>query len=166
MIKVLFVCLGNICRSPLGEGIFRHLVTEAGLAADFVVDSAGTGDWHVGSPPHPQSLRAARDRGVDLSQQRARQVTPDDLECYDYVIAMDSQNEADLRALDPAGRAKGRLVRMMEFAPERGLKDVPDPYFGGPEGFDQVYELVEAACRALLARIVAEHRLSPQTSQS
>lgn len=159
MIKVLFVCLGNICRSPLGEGIFRHQVTQAGLAPYFEIDSAGTGDWHVGSEPHHGSQRVACERGVDISQQRARQIKPEDLMTYDYVLAMDSQNLADIRALDPAGKATARIVRMMEFAPARGTVDVPDPYFGGPEGFDLVYDMVQEACQALLDQIVSERKI-------
>ncbi|HEY9855169.1 MAG TPA: low molecular weight protein-tyrosine-phosphatase [Stenomitos sp.] len=159
MIKVLFVCLGNICRSPLGEGIFRHLVTQAGLAPYFEIDSAGTGNWHIGQEPHHGSQRIARERGLDISDQRARQIRPEDLMTYDYIVAMDSQNAADIRALDPEGRATARIVRMMEFAPERGTPDVPDPYFGGPEGFDLVYDMVQEACQAMLDRIVSEHRI-------
>ncbi len=159
MIKVLFVCLGNICRSPLGEGIFRHRVTQAGLEAYFDIDSAGTGNWHVGSEPHHGSQRVASERGVDISGQRARQIRPEDLKAYDYVVAMDAQNLADIRSLDPAGEATARLVRMMEFAPHRGTPDVPDPYFGGPEGFDLVYDLVDEACAGLLEQIIAEHRI-------
>jgi len=159
MIKVLFVCLGNICRSPLGEGIFRHLVTQEGLAPYIEIDSAGTGNWHIGSEPHHGSQRVARERGIDISDQRARQIRPEDLTTYDYIVAMDAQNYADIRALDPAGKATARIVRMMDFAPHRGTPDVPDPYFGGAEGFDLVYDLILEACQGLLARIVAEHRI-------
>jgi len=159
MIKVLFVCLGNICRSPLGEGIFRHLVSQAGLAPYFEIDSAGTGNWHIGQEPHHGSQRVARERGLDISDQRARQIRPEDLMTYDYIVAMDAQNAADIRALDPEGRATARIVRMMEFAPHRGTPDVPDPYFGGPEGFDLVYDMVQEASQAMLDRIVAEHRI-------
>lgn len=159
MIKVLFVCLGNICRSPLGEGIFRHLVTQAGLSDYFEIDSAGTGDWHIGSEPHADSQRVASERGVDISGQRARQIRPQDLATYDYVIAMDSKNLADIRGLDPASTATARIARMLEYAPHLDARDVPDPYFGGPEGFDVVYDMVEDACRGLLERIVAEHKI-------
>lgn len=160
MIKVVFVCLGNICRSPLGEGILRHLVTQAGLSPYIEIDSAGTGNWHVGSEPHHGSQQVARERGLDISDQRARQIRPEDLKAFDYVVAMDSQNLADILSLDPAGEASARIVRMMDFAPHLGTPDVPDPYFGGQEGFDVVYDMVEEACRALLERIVSEHRLS------
>ncbi|HEY9899476.1 MAG TPA: low molecular weight protein-tyrosine-phosphatase [Pantanalinema sp.] len=159
MINVIFVCLGNICRSPLGEGIFRHLVTQAGLSERFEIDSAGTGNWHVGKPPHEGSLRVARDRGLDISLQRARQIQIEDLDDHDYVVAMDTRNFTDIRDLDPLRKTRAQVVRMMDFAPARGLSDVPDPYFGGPEGFDHVYDLVEEACKGLLAHIAAEKGL-------
>lgn len=160
MIKVLFVCLGNICRSPLGEGIFRHLVTQAGLESRFEIDSAGTGNWHVGKPPHHGSQRVAKERGLDISLQRARQLQIEDLDDYDYVVAMDSQNFTDIRDLDPLRKTRAQVVRMMDFAPARRMTDVPDPYFGGPEGFDHVYDLVEEASHGLLAHIAKEQGFS------
>ncbi|MBO9542293.1 low molecular weight phosphotyrosine protein phosphatase [bacterium] len=163
MIKVIFVCLGNICRSPLGEGIFRHLVADAGLADRFEIDSAGTGNWHVGKPPHHGSQRVAKERGLDISGQRARQIQIEDLDDYDYVVAMDSKNLTDIRDLDPLRKTSAQVVRMMDFAPARGLEDVPDPYFGGPEGFDHVYELVEEASRGLLEHIAREQGLPLST---
>lgn len=160
MIKVLFVCLGNICRSPLGEGIFRHHVLQAGLGDRFVVDSAGTGNWHVGEQPHVDSQRVARDRGIDLSIQRARQLRPEDLLEFDYILAMDTQNHMDILSLHTAPEATASIKRMMEFAPERGMLDVPDPYFGGPEGFEVTFELIDEASRGLLAHILSERALS------
>ncbi|MNX99863.1 Low molecular weight protein-tyrosine-phosphatase YfkJ [compost metagenome] len=160
MIKVIFVCLGNICRSPLGEGIFRHLVQDAGLADRFEIDSAGTGNWHAGKPPHHGSQRVAKERGLDISGQRARQIQIEDLDDYDYVVAMDTQNFTDIRDLDPLRKTSAQVVRMMDFAPARGLTDVPDPYFGGPEGFDHVYDLVEEASRGLLEHIARAHGLA------
>lgn len=159
MIKVLFVCLGNICRSPLGEGVFRHLVTQQGLEAYFLIDSAGTGNWHIGAPPHPDSQRVARARGVDISDQRARQITPADLREFDYLIAMDTSNKEGILALDPNGRYTHKVKLMLEYYSECGLKDVPDPYFGGPEGFDAVWDLIERAARNLLDAILKEHPL-------
>jgi protein-tyrosine phosphatase len=159
MIRVLFVCLGNICRSPLGEGIFRHLVTRAGLDAEFEIDSAGTGSWHVGAPPHHGSQRVARDRGVDLTGQRARQVQAVDLQRFDYILAMDSENFADLNSLARNSKTTAQIHRMLDFAPRLGMRDVPDPYLGGPEGFDQVFDLVEEACQGLLAAIAQERGL-------
>ena len=160
MIRVLFVCLGNICRSPLGEGIFRHHVELAGLGEYFDIDSAGTGNWHVGQPPHLESQRVARERGLDLSNQRARQLIPQDLLDFDYILAMDSQNHRDILSMETASQATARIVRMMEFVPASNLEDVPDPYFGGPEGFDYAYDLIDEAARHLLAQIAAEQHLS------
>lgn len=159
MIKVLFVCLGNICRSPLGEGMFRHLVTEMGLEDRFLIDSAGTGNWHIGAPPHVDSQRVARERGMDISDQRARQITPLDLRDFDYLIAMDSSNKEGILALDPNGRYADKVKLMLEFYPECGMKDVPDPYFGGPEGFSPVLDMIEEASRNLLMQILSEKGL-------
>lgn len=156
MIKVLFVCLGNICRSPLGEGVFRHLVAEQGLEDRFLIDSAGTGNWHIGAPPHADSQRVARERGMDISDQRARQLTPLDLREFDYLIAMDSSNKEGILALDPNGRFADKVKLMLEYHPTSGLKDVPDPYFGGPEGFYPVLDMIEEACRNLLGEILSE----------
>jgi low molecular weight protein-tyrosine phosphatase len=156
-LRLLFVCLGNICRSPTAEGVMRSLVVEAGLQDSIELDSAGTGAWHVGSPPDARATAAARSRGTVL-EGHARQVTPEDLDFYDLVIAMDSENMGALRALAP-GRAQRAKVRMLrEFDPasvDQGDLDVPDPYYGGEGGFDHVYDLVEAACRGLLERIQA-----------
>ncbi|MEQ1856451.1 MAG: low molecular weight protein-tyrosine-phosphatase [Longimicrobiales bacterium] len=155
--RVLFVCLGNICRSPLAEGIFLHLVREAGLAHRFEVASAGTGDWHVGERPDPRSTAVARRHGVELPS-RARQVTPDDLESFDHVLAMDRENLGDLLRLAPRGAtANVRLLRAHD--PVRGGAgddDVPDPYYGGPSGFDLVYEMVHRSCAALLAELTSQ----------
>lgn len=157
MIKVLFVCLGNICRSPLGEGVFRHLVTEQGLGDRFLIDSAGTGNWHIGAPPHADSQRVARERGMDISDQRARQITPLDLREFDYLIAMDTSNKEGILALDPNGRYAEKVKLMLEYHPTCGIQDVPDPYFGGPEGFYPVLDMIEEASRNLLAEILRDH---------
>ena len=145
-ISVLFVCLGNICRSPLAEGIFRSLVEQEGLVDRFEVDSAGTGSWHVGNPPHPGSIAVAHDHGVDIRGQRSRQLRPYDLDRYDWIVAMDSSNVRNIRRMEAAGD-EARVVRLLEAVP--GVPDdVPDPYYEG--GFDSVYDLVETGCRALL----------------
>jgi len=149
------VCMGNICRSPTAEGVMRHLLREAGLEEEIQIDSAGTGAWHAGSPPDRRATAAARQRGITL-EGAARQVRASDFEHYDLLLAADRENLADLRAAAPddAARAKVRLLR--EFDPAssdaRDL-DVPDPYYGGPQGFEQVLDLVEAACRGLLAEV-------------
>lgn len=156
MVKVLFVCLGNICRSPTAEGVFRALVAGEGLGDRIQVDSAGTSDWHIGEPPDRRGQEAARRRGYDLSGLRARQVTPHDFERFDYVIAMDQSNVAKLSALAPAGTGE-KLSLFLAFAPELGTREVPDPYYGGPDGFDDVLDMIEAASKGLLADIRARH---------
>jgi protein-tyrosine phosphatase len=146
--RVLFVCLGNICRSPLAEGVFLHLVREAGLADRFEVDSAGTGDWHVGERPDARSAAVALRHGVELPS-RARQVTRGDLDTFDHVLAMDRENLRELeRMARPGARAEIRLLRAHD--PVRDSDDVPDPYYGGPSGFDLVYDMVHRSCSALL----------------
>lgn len=155
-VRVLFICMGNICRSPLAHGLFLHRVREEGLADRVEVDSAGTHAYHVGEPPDRRSQETARRRGVDLSEQRARKVEVSDFEAYDYLLAMDRENLANLRAIcPPALHPKVRLF--MEFAPELGVHEVPDPYYGGASGFERVYDLVEAATHGLLADIRERH---------
>jgi len=156
LVKVLFVCLGNICRSPTAEGVFRAIVDEAGLSDLVSIDSAGTSGWHIGDPPDERGQRAALTRGYDLSQQRARKVGPRDFETFDYIIGMDSRNVADLSAMAPAG-TRDKVSLFLAFAPETGEREIPDPYYGGSDGFDQVLDLVEAASRGLLADIRARH---------
>lgn len=147
--RILFVCLGNICRSPTAEGVMRALIVERGLQAHVEVDSAGTGGWHVGESPDARATAAARARGVGLSG-AARQVRAQDFEQFDLILAMDRANERDLRGLapDPRSAAKVRLLR--EFEPEPESLEVPDPYYGGPEGFERVLDLVHASCLGVL----------------
>lgn len=153
--RVLFVCLGNICRSPTAEGVMRRLVHEAGLEDDIALDSAGTGAWHVGNAPDPRSTEAARRRGTVLDG-HARQVTAADFDAFDVLLAMDATNLHELRQRAPDAAARGKVRMLREFDPastgELDL-DVPDPYYGGPGGFDAVLDLVEAACAGLLAEI-------------
>jgi protein-tyrosine phosphatase len=146
--RILFVCLGNICRSPLAEGVFRHLVRVEGLEDRYHIDSAGTGGWHVGDPPDPRSVEVAARHGLHL-EGSARTVHTSDYEQFDLVIAMDRQNLRDLEGRDPGGSAELRLLR--EFDPEaEDDMDVPDPYYGGDAGFERVYRMVERSCRQLL----------------
>lgn len=150
--SVLMVCMGNICRSPTAEGVLRHLVEQASLTQQVKIDSAGTLDYHAGSPPDRRSQRHALKRGYDLSAQRARQVEPRDFERFDLILAMDWQNMHELKALCPPEHAH-KLRRLMEFAPP-GISDVvADPYQGGPDGFEQVLDHVEQACAGVLAHI-------------
>ncbi len=151
-IKVLFVCLGNICRSPTAEGVFRAMVEEKGLADHIEIDSAGTSGWHKGQAPDPRSQEEALRHGVDLSRQKSRAVVPEDFERFDYICAMDSANLSELKRACPKSE-QGRLYRFTSFAPELKVQDVPDPYYGGDHGFENVYNIVEASARGLLERI-------------
>jgi protein-tyrosine phosphatase len=161
--RVLFVCTGNICRSPTAEGVFRHLVAEAGLADRIDVDSAGTHGYHIGEPPDPRAVAAAARRGIDIAGQRARRVRPEDFERFDLVLAMDQGHLRHLRALRRAEhRAEIRLLLDYHRPPGGNplLRDVPDPYYGGEEGFDDVLDLIEAASRGLLDSLSARLRQS------
>lgn len=153
-VKVLFVCLGNICRSPTAEGVFRHLVEAEGLDDVIGTDSAGTSDWHIGAPPDRRAQAAAKRRGIDLSDLQGRQVTAGDFDEFDYVLAMDQRNHAALSSLAPNGRAD-RLHMFLSFAPGIADMEVPDPYYGGDTGFDDVLDMIEAASRGLLDHILA-----------
>lgn len=154
MVNVLFVCLGNICRSPSAEGVFRHLVDRAGLAQSIITDSAGTGAYHVGQPPDTRAQAAARSRGIDLSDLRARQAVANDFHLFDYVIAMDHSNHEDLLSLCPFGQ-ESRLHLFLTFAPEAKQTEVPDPYYGDA-GFDAVLDMLEVASQGLLDHIRRE----------
>jgi protein-tyrosine phosphatase len=155
-VKVLFVCMGNICRSPTAQGVFSRLVAETGLSDAIQADSAGTHAYHVGEPPDSRASAAALRRGVDLSEQRARRVGAGDFELFDYVLAMDSSNyEALAEVCLPEYRDKLHLF--LDFAPELAGRDVPDPYYGGATGFERVLDLIEAAASGLLADIRRRH---------
>ncbi len=149
--RVLFVCLGNICRSPTAEGVLRHQLAEAGLAEVIHVASAGTGDWHVGNPPDSRTRRAAQLRGYDLSAQRAQQVSVEDFTRYDLILAMDKSNLSNLQAMRP-GHASAELDLFLRRY-EGALDEVPDPYYGGEQGFEHVLDLIEAACRGLVSEL-------------
>lgn len=152
---VLFVCLGNICRSPTAHGVFLSKVAQRGLTEMIEVDSAGTAAWHTGSPPDPRSCAEAARRGYDLGDLRARQVQDTDFTRFDYVLAMDYENLEALQALSPHGY-RGHLGLLLDFAPEQGLREVPDPYYKGDEGFVEVLSLIEAACDGLLERVCSD----------
>lgn len=148
---VLFVCLGNICRSPTAEGVFRHKLRAAGLEHQVTVDSAGTGDWHVGKAPDQRTREVARRRGYALDDLRARQVAVDDFQRFELILAMDHSNLADLQRLRPAGSSSDLDLLLRRY--QLPLDEVPDPYYGGEAGFEQVLDLIEQACDGLLLEI-------------
>jgi len=152
------VCMGNICRSPMAHGYFEHLVREAGLEERISVDSAGTHAYHVGQPPDTRAQATARRRGIDLSDQRARKAIAGDFHEFDYVLAMDRDNFAMLRAICPEGQEQ-KLHLFLEFAPQLAEREVPDPYYGGTGGFEGVLDMVEAAAQGLLQAIREQHGL-------
>jgi protein-tyrosine phosphatase len=158
MVSVIFVCMGNICRSPTAEAVFRRYVENAGLAGHILIDSAGTHDYHIGDAPDLRAQRAAQQRGYDMSSLRGRQVGEVDFHRFDYVLAMDKANLAILQRLaPPAGDAQVRLF--LEYARHHGEREVPDPYYGGPDGFERVLDMVEDASEGLLQHIRQRHFL-------
>lgn len=158
MVSVLFVCMGNICRSPTAQGVFEQLVADNDLTSIIQIDSAGTHAYHIGERPDERASAAALKRGVDLSSQQARRVSADDFHTFDYVIAMDSSNFEDLASnCPPEHEAKLRLF--MDFADKLETNEVPDPYYGGTTGFERVLDLIEEASAGLLAEIRQQHRL-------
>ncbi|WP_322417107.1 low molecular weight protein-tyrosine-phosphatase [Mesorhizobium huakuii] len=159
--SILFVCLGNICRSPLAEGVFRAVLAELGQGRDMLLDSAATSGWEVGSAPDPRSIAVAMRHGIDISGQRARKVTPQDFSRFDLVLGMDRSNVADLKALAPA---RDRVHLFLEFAHGQA-RDVPDPYYDGPEAFAEVYRMIREASEALATRLAARASL-PDSGQA
>jgi len=151
-LSVLFVCLGNICRSPTAHGVFQRLVLDAGLERRVVVDSAGTAAFHIGKAPDHRSAAAAAKRGYDLSRLKARQAVAEDFHRFDYVLAMDNQNLQRLQAIQPADGA-ARLALFLDFAPQQPLREMPDPYYGGSRGFELVLDLVEQGAQGLLSEV-------------
>lgn len=152
--KVLFVCLGNICRSPTAEGVFRRAVEQAGMADDIKIDSCGVGNWHVGKAPDPRAQQAALCRGIDLSSLCARQLSEQDFAEYDYVLGMDQDNVRAIRGLKPAN-SRAHVGLFLDFAGTPGA-EVPDPYYGGEEGFENVLNLIEAASAGLIQHLKRE----------
>ena len=163
MIKVLFVCMGNICRSPTAEGVFRHVVEEAGLSMQIEADSAGTSDYQKGDPPDKRAQQAAIRRGYNLSRLKARQVRPEDFLEFDHILVMDQKNMRDLKAIYPNG-AQAQIALFLDYARTAQLKEVPDPYYGGASGFELVLDLVEDAARGFLQHLIDENR-KPAKSQ-
>lgn len=153
-VRVLFVCTGNICRSPSAEAILRHKAAQDGVGDRLQIDSAGLGEWHLGHPPDPRAVDAVAARGYPMGDQTARQVDPRDFETFDYVIAMDEGHYEELRRIC-TGDQKSRVRLFLEFAPHTGRKSVPDPYYGDTRGFDAMVDLIEAGTDGLLAEIAA-----------
>jgi protein-tyrosine phosphatase len=154
MVRVLFVCWGNICRSPLAQGVFEDVLRREELDDEVFVDSAGTGSWHVGSPPDHRAQRSASARGLNLSAQRARRILADDCEEFDYVLTMDEQTYRTVASLC---RGSAVVRPFLDFAPHSPEREVPDPYYGGPDGFEHVLDLVEEASEGLLDDIRDRH---------
>ena len=164
-VRVLFVCLGNICRSPVAEGVFRQKVREAGLEHVIQIDSAGTGAWHVGNPPDRRMTSTAKARGVDLSAQRARQFVDTDLADYDHILAMDKSNLHDILYLDTGDDFGQRVTLFRQWDPEPGDYEVPDPYYGGDAGFEHVYDIVDRTAEALLQGLMAHYSLEARENR-
>jgi protein-tyrosine phosphatase len=160
MVRVLFVCMGNICRSPMAEGVFRRMLEGVGLNEKIYVDSAGTHSYHIGAPPDSRGQATALRRGVDLRGIRARRVVEADLIEFDYVLAMDRDNFDHLQALcEEESQLKSRLHLFLDFAPDLPEREVPDPYYGGPMGFERVMDLIEEAAQGLLVHIRKRYRI-------
>jgi protein-tyrosine phosphatase len=151
-VGVLFVCMGNICRSPTAEGVFRAVAQRAGWERRLRIASAGTHDFHVGEPPDPRAIASALRRGYDIHKCRARQIEPRDFTRFDWILAMDQNNLRRLTELRPKNFG-GHVGLLLDMAPVLGMRDVPDPYYGGPDGFERILDLIEPASEALLARV-------------
>jgi len=158
--NILFVCLGNICRSPIAEGVFRQAAKQQGLSDRFHVESAGLGSWHIGSPPDERAQAAMRGRGIDIGHLRARRVGPEDFEKFDLLLAMDRSNRNALLKLSPPERSQ-KISLFMDYAPNLCVQEIPDPFFGNLDGFDYACQLIDAACRGLIVSLTAS-----QASQS
>lgn len=151
------VCMGNICRSPTAQAVLESMLVESSLADSVEVDSAGTHAYHLGSAPDRRAQQAAAARGIDLSRQRARRFVAEDFERYDYIIAMDQENLEVLQAQCPTRELRSRLRLFMDFAPAAGVREVPDPYYGGRLGFERVLDLIDQAARGFFAHLEREH---------
>jgi protein-tyrosine phosphatase len=161
---VLFVCMGNICRSPTAEAAFRALAPSLAPELQFQIDSAGTHDYHLGAPPDERSQQAARQRGIDLSALRARRLVPEDFARFDWIVVMDERNRRDALALAPAN-STAQVVRLLDFVPSQPLRDVPDPYYGKASDFTQAVSLIETGVRALLAALRAQAQATARVQQ-
>ena len=158
-IRVLFVCLGNICRSPLAEAVFNHKIQQSGLDVHFEADSCGTGDYHIGEPPDPRTLANARKNGIAVDH-FCRQITVDDLSYFDYVLAMDNSNFQNIMRLEGSEQHSHKVSLLREFDPEGKGQEVPDPYFGGEEGFDLVYSILDRSLEGFIGYVRQTHSVS------
>jgi protein-tyrosine phosphatase len=148
MIRVLFVCLGNICRSPMAEAVFRHKVKATGLEAEITIDSAGTGDWHIGAKPHEGTRRILDQYQISYENMQARQIKAEDFDSFDVIVAMDASNVSNMQVIAGTGKVV-TIHKLLDFFPEHGISDVPDPYFTG--NFQEVYDMIDRSCDQLLA---------------
>jgi protein-tyrosine phosphatase len=153
--SILFVCLGNICRSPIAEGMFRNIAAQRNLLGHFTLDSAGLGSWHIGHPPDDRAQAAMRLRGIDISTLRGRRITPADFDKFDLILAMDRANRDALMKLAPREEHRSKIRLLMDYAPNLSVHEIPDPFFGQSNCFDYVCQLVDAACRGLLVSLTA-----------
>lgn len=158
MVKVIFICMGNICRSPTAHGVFRKLVEDEGYSDSIYIESAGTHAYHVGEPPDQRAQQTARERGISLTDLRGQKVKESDYETFDYILAMDDDNYNILASQCPA-EYQEKLRLFLDFAEDIQAREVPDPYYGGASGFDQVFDMVEAGSRGLLTDIINKHTL-------
>ena len=160
-VRVLFVCMGNICRSPTAEAVFKHHLVKSGLAREVYADSAGTHDYHVGDPPDARAQEAARKRGYDMNALRGRLVTYEDLMEFDYVLAMDEINLQHLRR-NCLSEHRNKLRLLTEFSDKFSGSEIPDPYYGGPRGFDTVLDMIEGSVQGLIAQLKKDAGRSPE----
>lgn len=156
--KVLFVCLGNICRSPMAEGIFRDLLRTQGIQGHFLHDSCGTGSWHAGSEPDRRAQACLLSHGIDVSDLRARQLTETDFREFDLILTMDDSNYEGCLSIAPDGEARQRVRKMLSYHGDPKLKEVPDPYQGGAQGFESVYQMLNVSCRNLLEELLRDQK--------
>ncbi|MFK7848465.1 MAG: low molecular weight protein-tyrosine-phosphatase [Rhodothermales bacterium] len=152
--RIMFVCMGNICRSPLAEGVFRHQAREAGVLDQFYIASSGTGGWHAGQRPDKRMDQVAQKNGVSMEGQYAQQFEYGDFDEYDLILVMDKDNLHNVKQMDPAGKHEAKVKLFRSFDPEPGDMQVPDPYYGGPRGFDDVYQMVDRTSGALLTHLL------------